>query len=78
MSLFWGLNMLVIKNRINMMRKFRRITQCEMAKSLGITRSYLLKIENYKHPISARLMEKICEYFDLKLEDLFYLEVVEC
>ncbi|KIO60195.1 hypothetical protein B4065_0121 [Caldibacillus thermoamylovorans] len=64
--------MTVIGNRIQQLRKEKGISQQELADYLGIERTSLSKIENMKYNPSARIMQKIAEYFNLPIGDIFF------
>lgn len=68
--------MTVIGNRIQQLRKEKGISQQELADYLGIERTSLSKIENMKYNPSARIMQKIAEYFNLPIGDIFFNNLV--
>ncbi|RFT66299.1 transcriptional regulator [Bacillus clarus] len=52
----------------------KNITQLEMAQGLQVTRQTILTIENHRYNPSLELPLKISKYFELKIEDIFFLE----
>jgi putative transcriptional regulator len=62
-----------IKNNIQKYREVKDINQEELAKELGVTRSYLSKLENQKFSPGPGLMLRICSYFGAELGEMFYI-----
>ncbi|GAB4286183.1 MAG: helix-turn-helix transcriptional regulator [Ignavibacteriaceae bacterium] len=62
----------------NNLKKYRfnnsQLSQDTLAKAVGVSRQTINSIENCKFNPSVKLALKIAEYFDCKVEDLFYLE----
>ncbi len=56
-----------IQENIKLLRKMRGIKQCDLAKSVDISRSYLSLIERVKRKPPCELVEKILEKLDCKL-----------
>jgi transcriptional regulator with XRE-family HTH domain len=48
--------------RIILIRKRYNLKQYEFSKILGYTPNHLANVENYKHPVSAKLKRKIEEF----------------
>lgn len=61
-------------NRIREIRLEREITQVKMAQDLQITRQTINAVEKHKYNPSLELALKMIQYFNVPLEDLFYLE----
>lgn len=61
-------------NHIKDIRKEKGITQIQMAEDLQITRQTITAIENSKYNPSLELALKLVDYFDVPIEQLFYLE----
>ncbi|WP_160669852.1 helix-turn-helix transcriptional regulator [Clostridium sp. C8-1-8] len=61
-------------NHIREIREERGITQIKMAEDLRITRQTINAIEKNKYNPSLELALKLIEYFDVPIEQLFYLE----
>ena len=57
-----------------MLRKSRRITQEDLAKTVGVTRQTIISIENGKYTASLVLAMKIAKVFGLRVEEIFELE----
>lgn len=62
-----------VKNNIQKLRKARGITQDELAEILGVTRTYLSKLENQKFSPGPGLILKVCLYFCKELGEVFYI-----
>lgn len=65
---------LKVVNHIREIRKKQGITQIQMANDLKITRQTIHAIEKNKYNPSLELALKIIEYFDVPIEEVFYLE----
>ncbi|QAA30514.1 helix-turn-helix transcriptional regulator [Clostridium manihotivorum] len=61
-------------NHIREIREKRGITQIKMAEDLRITRQTINAIEKNKYNPSLELALKLIDYFDVPIEQLFYLE----
>ena len=64
----------VVKNYVQDFRSKRKITQEELAKSVGVTRQTIIAIEKGNYTPSVLLALKIAKYFDTTVEKLFSLE----
>ncbi len=62
-----------MKNNIKKLRKDIGLRQEDIAKSLGVTRQTINAIENEKYSPSLELAFAISELFELKIEEIFYL-----
>lgn len=62
-----------MKNNIKKLRKDVGLRQEDMAKSLGVTRQTINAIENEKYSPSLELAFAIAELFELKIQEIFYL-----
>lgn len=60
-----------MKNRIQEMRKERKITQSELAEAVEVTRQTIISLENGKYNASLMLAYKIAQYFHTTIEDIF-------
>ncbi|MBQ4089486.1 MAG: helix-turn-helix transcriptional regulator [Clostridia bacterium] len=60
-----------MKTHIRELRKARRITQEELAESVGTTRQTITSIEVGKYTASLPLAYKIARFFDLTIEEVF-------
>ena len=63
-----------MKNRIESIRKERRIRQEEFAKALGVSRQTISSLENGRYNPSIQLAFKIARYFDMTIEEVFIYE----
>lgn len=60
-----------MKTRIPELRKQRKLSQEELALTVGVTRQTITSIECGKYTASLVLAYKIAKYFDLSIEDVF-------
>ncbi len=63
-----------MKNRIAELRKARRVTQEELADSLGVTRQTIISLESGRYNASLLLAHKLARYFGLTIEEVFFFE----
>lgn len=56
--------------RIRRLRRERNLTQARMASDLGISASYLNLIERNQRPMSAQILLKLAETYDIELKSL--------
>ena len=71
------MNKFNISNNIRTLRfHHNEMTQQELAKQTGVSRQTIISIENGKYFPSLELSFKIAHVFGVKLEDVFYYEVV--
>lgn len=61
-------------DKLKQIRKQNNITIYEMADKLSITASYYSQLENKKRKLYYDQAFKIASVFDLKPDDLFFLE----
>lgn len=64
----------MMKTRIPELRKARKISQEELARSVGVTRQTITSIEVGKYTASLILAYKIAKYFNLTIEEIFDFE----
>lgn len=64
-------------NHIKEIRLKKGITQVQMAEDLQITRQTINAIEKNKYNPSLELALKLVKYFDVPIEQLFYLDEME-
>lgn len=60
-----------MQNRIQELRKERKITQSELADALEVTRQTIISLENGKYNASLLLAHKAAQYFGISIEELF-------
>lgn len=63
-----------MKNRIQELRKERKITQSELADALEVTRQTIISLENGRYNASLLLAHKTAQYFGMSIEDIFIFE----
>ena len=63
-----------MKNRIQELRKAKKITQSELADALEVTRQTIISLENGKYNASLVLAHKTAQYFGMSIEDIFLFE----
>ena len=66
-----------MKNRIQELRKGRRVTQSELADAVEVTRQTIISLENGKYNASLILAHKIAQYFGMNIEDIFVFDKEE-
>lgn len=60
-----------ITNRLQELRKSRKITQEDLAQKIGITRQTIIAIEKGNYTPSVLLALKIAGYFKMPVENIF-------
>lgn len=63
-----------MKNKVEELRKSRKITQEELAVALEVSRQTVGSLESGRYNPSIVLAFKIAKFFDLKIEDIFIYE----
>ncbi|MDO4863979.1 MAG: helix-turn-helix transcriptional regulator [Ruminococcus sp.] len=63
-----------MKNRIQELRKSRKVTQQELADALSVTRQTIISLENGKYNASLVLAHKAAQFFGVSIEELFIFE----
>lgn len=63
-----------MKNRIQELRKSRKVTQQELADALCVTRQTIISLENGKYNASLILAHKAAQFFGMSIEELFIFE----
>ena len=66
-----------MKTRIRELRKARKLSQEELAESVGTTRQTITSIEVGKYTASLPLAYKIAHYFGLTIEEVFDFSELE-
>lgn len=66
-----------MQNKINELRKERKITQQELADALSVTRQTIISLENGKYNASLILAHKIAHFFGTSIEEIFIFEQEE-
>ena len=63
-----------LKNRIQELRKARKVTQQELADALSVTRQTIISLENGRYNASLTLAHKAAQFFGITIEELFIFE----
>ena len=63
-----------MRNRIQELRKERKIRQEDLADAVGVTRQTIISLENGKSNASLQLAYRIARYFEKQIEDIFLFE----
>ena len=63
-----------MKNNIESIRKFKKISQQELADALEVTRQTISSLENGRYNPSILLAFKIAKLFNMSIEDIFIYE----
>jgi len=63
-----------VRNRIEELRRQRRLTQAELAKLAGVRRETIHFLEKGKYNPSLRLAHAIAHIFQMKIEDVFLFD----
>ncbi len=66
---------LFIQNTVKEARKKRRVTQKELAESLGVSRQTIVSMEKNDYTPSLLLALKASNYFHEPIEDLFNIKL---
>jgi len=68
---------LLMENRLRVLRAEKRWSQAELAKRLGVSRQTINAIENGKYDPSLPLAFALARAFSMQIEDIFSDEVNE-
>ena len=63
--------LILIWNRIKVLRAERDWTQVDLADKVGVSRQAVISIEKYKYTPSLELAFKIAEAFDVSIDKVF-------
>ena len=63
-----------MNNKIKELRKENKVTQDDLASSVGVTRQTIISLENGKYNASLQLAYKISKYFGKTIEEVFIFE----
>ena len=64
----------ILKNRLEEIRKQREIKQEELAEAMGVSRQTISPLENGRYNPSVILAIKLARYFGMHVEDIFIYE----
>ena len=70
----WGM---FLENKIQQLRKERKITQSELADAVEVTRQTIISLENGRYNASLILAHKIAQSFGVNIEDIFIFNLEE-
>lgn len=66
-----------MKNDVKRRRELQRLTQTELGKAVNVSRQAINAIENNKFDPSIWLAYDLAQFFNCKIEELFYFEESE-
>lgn len=66
-----------MKTRIKELRMEKKISQDELAFTVGVTRQTIISLEKEKYVASLTLAYKIAAYFGMKIEEVFDFSDIE-
>ena len=66
-----------METRIQELRKTQKLSQAELADSLGITRQTIISLEKGRYTASLELAFKIARFFGKSIEDIFIYEEMD-
>ena len=67
-------NKLIIMNRLHVFRAEHRLTQAQLAESLGITRATIIAIEGGNYNPSLELAFRIADFFKTDINSIFWIK----
>lgn len=66
-----------MQNKIQELRKAKKITQSELADAVSVTRQTIISLENGRYNASLVLAHKIAQFFDQTIEEIFVFDLEE-
>ena len=63
-----------MENNLRVARAIRNITQGDLAKEISVSRQKIQSIENNKFVPSVLLALKLANFFEMKVDELFWLD----
>jgi len=66
-----------LQNKIQDLRKARKVTQSELADAVNVTRQTIISLENGRYNASLILAHKIAQFFEVTIEDVFIFDLEE-
>ncbi|ROR27275.1 transcriptional regulator [Mobilisporobacter senegalensis] len=66
-----------MQNRIQELRKAKKITQSDLADAVEVTRQTIISLENGKYNASLILAHKIAQFFNMSIEEIFIFDLEE-
>lgn len=67
----------LIRNNLKKYRTWKRLTRKQLALELNISANQLLFIENYSKYPKYQVRAKLCKYFDVSQDQMFYYDKKE-
>lgn len=61
-------------NKIQELRKAKKVTQSELADAVSVTRQTIISLENGKYNASLILAHKIAQFFGVSIEEIFIFD----
>lgn len=66
-----------MQNKIQELRKAKKVTQSELADAVNVTRQTIISLENGRYNASLILAHKIAQFFEVAIEDVFTFDLEE-
>lgn len=63
-----------MQNKIQKLRKSRKVTQNELADAVNVTRQTIISIENGRYKASLILAHKLAQFFETSIEEIFIFD----
>jgi putative transcriptional regulator len=63
-----------LQNRIQDLRKLKKITQSELADAVNVTRQTIISLESGRYNASLVLAHKIAQFFQVSIEEVFIFD----
>jgi putative transcriptional regulator len=63
-----------VQNKIQELRKAKKVTQSELADAVSVTRQTIISLENGKYNASLILAHKIAQFFEVSMEEIFIFD----
>ncbi len=61
----------MLKNSVAEYRKRKGVSKSDLARRIGVCPSYITRLENNDIQPSGKVMFRLAEYFNCKIEDIF-------
>lgn len=63
----------MVGNKVLELRSQKKVTQCQLAEAVGVTRQTIIAIEKGNYTPSVELALKIARYFDISTDKVFFI-----
>lgn len=63
----------MVGNKVLELRTQKKVTQCQLAEAVGVTRQTIIAIEKGNYTPSVELALKIARYFDISTDKVFFI-----